>query len=114
MRPVAIQQSRRKYHNIPTTVGGLRFDSKAEARRWSELLLLQRAGEIYDLRRQVPFVLHVCGVKIGRLILDFVYVETATQRVVYEDVKGGDATPLWKWKVKHFGAEYGRRVEIVR
>lgn len=33
------------------------FDSRKEARRYSELLLLQRLGEISNLRRQVEFEL---------------------------------------------------------
>lgn len=33
------------------------FDSQAEYARWCELLLLQQAGVISDLRRQVSFVL---------------------------------------------------------
>ena len=36
---------------------GALFDSKAEARRYGELLLLERAGKITDLQRQVPFEL---------------------------------------------------------
>lgn len=33
------------------------FDSQKEYRRWVELRLLERAGEISDLKRQVPFEL---------------------------------------------------------
>ena len=42
-----------KYHNIKTVINGERFDSKKEAARWQELLLLQRAGKISRLNRQV-------------------------------------------------------------
>lgn len=38
-----------KYHAKPTTVDGIRFASKAEARRYSELRLLEKAGEIKNL-----------------------------------------------------------------
>ena len=40
---------------------GIVFDSKGELARWHELLLLARAGEITELRRQVKFPLLVNG-----------------------------------------------------
>lgn len=47
-----------KYHNKKTvTANGLVFDSRKEARRYAELLMLQKAGEIYNLKRQVEFEL---------------------------------------------------------
>lgn len=46
-----------KYYNQKITIDGQTFDSKKEARRYSELLLLQKAGQISDLRTQVPFEL---------------------------------------------------------
>lgn len=46
-----------KYLNTTTTIGGKKFDSLKERSRWNELNLLQRAGNITDLQRQVKFVL---------------------------------------------------------
>jgi len=47
-----------KYGNIKTvTSDGINHDSIKEANRWCELLLLQRAGLIQDLKRQVKFEL---------------------------------------------------------
>lgn len=46
-----------KYHNNKVVFGGIRFDSKREARRFSELRILEKAGVIQNLRRQVPFEL---------------------------------------------------------
>lgn len=46
-----------KYQAIKTCVNGIEFDSRKEARRYQELLLLQRAGVILNLRMQVKFVL---------------------------------------------------------
>ena len=46
-----------KYRNHRVEVGSLKFDSKLEQRRHAELLLLQRAGEIRDLRVQVRYEL---------------------------------------------------------
>ena len=48
---------RNKYFNKKTMVNGIEFDSRKEARRYQELLLLQRAGEIQNLRMQEKFVL---------------------------------------------------------
>lgn len=90
-----------KYQNKPVvTIDGERFDSKAEARRCGELLLLQRAGAIRELRRQVRFLLipsqRDSAGKIVRevsYVADFVYEEPIPGaadmwRLVVEDVKG--------------------------
>lgn len=50
-------RSRSKYHSRKTTVGGIVFDSKKEANRYRELVLLERAGLIQNLQRQVKFLL---------------------------------------------------------
>lgn len=46
-----------KYHSKKVTIGDEVFDSKKEAKRYQELLLLERAGEISHLQRQVKYVL---------------------------------------------------------
>ena len=47
-----------KYGNVKTvTSDGIKHDSIKEANRWCELKLLERAGKITDLQRQVPFEL---------------------------------------------------------
>ena len=46
-----------KYHNRKVASGGILHDSRKEARRWEQLLLLERAGHITDLRRQVKYTL---------------------------------------------------------
>ena len=46
-----------KYKNKKIEVDGIEFDSMLEARKYSELKLLQRARKIKDLRRQVSFEL---------------------------------------------------------
>lgn len=47
----------RKYKNKKVTLDGIVFDSKKEARRYGELSMLQRAGEISDLELQKEFEL---------------------------------------------------------
>lgn len=46
-----------KYRNRKVTVNGIEFDSAKEARRFCELSLLEKAGAITELQRQVKFVL---------------------------------------------------------
>jgi Protein of unknown function (DUF1064) len=74
-----------KYRAIKTVVDGIRFDSKREARRWVELRLLERAGQISGLHHQIRFDLVVNGVRIGRYTADFQYRENG--ELVVEDVK---------------------------
>ena len=82
-----------KYHNRKITIDGITFDSRKEARRNSELLLLERAGAIQNLQRQVKFELLPAQRIDGKVveqsvsyIADFVY-EQDGQKVV-EDTKG--------------------------
>lgn len=75
-----------KFRAVPTEIDGIRFASKREAARYRELRLLERAGQITDLRLQVRYPLVVNGVKIGRYTADFVYSENGAE--VVEDCKG--------------------------
>lgn len=84
---------RRKYGNEKTEVDGILFDSKKEAERWYELKLLERAGVIKDLDRQVKYELipsqRIDGKVVERsvsYIADFTYTENGI--AVVEDVKG--------------------------
>ena len=83
-----------KYGNRKTTLDGFSFDSAKEAKRYCELRLLERAGKISDLRRQVTFWLIPAQYRGGKLIerpvryvADFVYVDNKTGKTVVEDVK---------------------------
>jgi hypothetical protein len=98
-----------KYNAVKTEVDGFIFASKAEARRYSELALFEKSGEIFSLELQPKFPLVVNGEKIGTYIADFRY-ETKTGDIVIEDVKGMK-TPVYKLKKKLVHALYG--VEIV-
>lgn len=78
-----------KYGNIKTTTSdGITHDSIKEANRWCELKLLERAGVISDLRRQVKFELLPKQGKSRAVhyIADFVYIKDGKQ--IVEDVKG--------------------------
>lgn len=118
MRDNPRTRERRKYANEPTIVDGLRFDSKAEARRWCELRILERAGEISDLRRQVRYVLvpktarPSGGVEREKAyVADFVYAKNGVH--IVEDVKGAEPA-VWALKRALMLHVHGVEVVVVR
>ena len=108
---------RSKYGAVRTTVDGIAFASKAEARRYRELRLLERAGEIRDLELQPAINLDAPGgpARVGVYRADFRYYRRtpAGWADTWEDVKGV-MTPLCRWKLAHVKAQYGMDVQIVR
>jgi hypothetical protein len=104
---------RSKYGAVKTVVDGITFASKREAARFVELKLLERSGEIRDLRLQPSFeiipAIELDGKKQRpvRYLADFCYMNE-DGRTVYEDVKGF-RTEVYRIKrrlVKHvFGVE---------
>lgn len=96
---------RNKYGARKTVVDGLTFDSAKEARRWQELCLLQKAGEIAGLERQVRiplygrdgFLIFPSG-RQAVYVCDFKYVDWRRGgEIVYEDAKGVE-TDVFKLK----------------
>lgn len=86
---------RHKYNAQPIEVDGERFDSTAEMARWGELQMLERAGYISGLRRQVRYVLQEKAprgrfrkhaVRAITYTVDFQYTEAG--RLIAEDFKG--------------------------
>ena len=102
-----------KYNNTKIRVDGRLFDSKAEAARWQELSLLERAGEITELERQVEYELipKQKGERAVKYIADFRYVDNDGKTVV-EDTKGV-RTPVWIIKRKLMLRVHGIRVREV-
>ena len=100
------QPKAHKFGAIATTVEGIRFDSKAEAARWQELCLMEKAGAISELKSQVKWPLSVNGTVIGYYRVDFQYVVKGDTTVTCEDTKGV-RTPMFSWKAKHMKAEHG-------
>ena len=66
------------------------YDSKKEARRHRELLLLESANKITNLERQVKFELipKQDGERACTYVADFVYTNVDTGERVVEDTKG--------------------------
>lgn len=107
-----------KYHNRKVIIDGIEFDSEKEGKRYNELKVLAKAGEITDLRRQVKYELipaqHEMGTRIrGNKVqtvwrcaekavnyyADFVYKDKMTGETVVEDTKGM-RTEVYKIKKK--------------
>jgi hypothetical protein len=96
-----------KYRNTPVMHEGERFDSKAELRRWLELKLLEKAGQIRNLRRQVKYDLHTPNMgKVGKLTWDFWFYEG--NRLVVEDTKSPATAKetAFRHRLRHFKDEY--------
>lgn len=125
-------RSKAKYRNRKITRDGMTFDSIKEYRRWCELSLLERAGEIGELERQVKYVIIPAQyapdtvtargkIKRGKLlerecayVADFRYQMDG--ETVVEDVKGykdGQAYALFVIKRKLMLSVHGIMVKEV-
>jgi len=94
---------RSKYNAKKCVIDGIKFDSLKEGRRYQQLKLLEKAGEIENLELQPKYDLMVNGKKVGFYKADFRYVENG--ELVVEDVKGMK-TPIYNLKKKMVKAIY--------
>lgn len=121
-----------KYHSRKITKDGMTFDSVKEYKRWLELSLLEKAGKIKNLKRQMEYPLipaqyeTVIDEKTGKkkrkcveracdYVADFVYQDESGHWIV-EDVKGyrkGGAYALFVVKRKLMLHVYGIKVKEV-
>ena len=119
--------SRSKYKAVKTTIDGITFDSKKEAKRYTELKVLERAGHITHLELQPEYEIVINGVKICKYKADFRYFtvrqennalsynskgewQTPTmtgdkEGQIVEDVKGFK-TPIYRLKKRLVEASY--------
>lgn len=101
-----------KYHAAKTVVDGITFDSKREAKRYQELKLMERAGAIKDLRRQVRYELIPAfdvdckHYRPTTYVADFVYTDVKSGKQVVEDCKGF-RTDIYRLKAKMFAHKFG-------
>ena len=124
-----------KYNATKVTIDGHTFDSRKEANRYLELKLLERAGEISDLRLQVEYELipnqYATEERYGKngrrlkdkeillerkccYVADFVYTDNRTGETVVEDTKSeATRTPEYIIKRKLLLAKYGIRIREV-
>lgn len=96
-----------KYSAQRAYVNEIGFDSKAEAKRYVELLALQACGEVIRIHRQVMFDLP------GKTVykVDF-QVFWADGRVTYEDVKGV-RTENFQLKRRQVRSIYGVEIQVL-
>ena len=106
-----------KYHNKKCVYKGIKFDSLKEMRYYAKLELLEKAGEISELKRQVEFVLLETfkledkTYRKTKYIADFTYKDKNGKYHVV-DTKGF-RTPEYKLKKKLMAWKYGIEIEEV-
>ena len=103
---------RNKYNARRTVIDNISFDSMAEARRYGELKILERAGEVSDIKVHPVFPVEVNGIQVCKVILDFTYTDKHGC-TVHEDTKGND-TAMSRLKRRMVEAAYSIDVVIVR
>lgn len=95
-----------KYHNHPTTVDGVRFDSKKEARYYEQLKIRVATGEVSYFLMQVP--LRLPGG--SKYVVDFqVFFTEPGRREEYVDVKG-TLTQVFRLKKREIEHQYPIRI----
>jgi hypothetical protein len=108
---IAVRMPRKsKYGAKPVVIDGIRFASTHEGKRYAELKLLAKAGEINGLELQPKLNIWIGGKLVFSYIADFSYSDRKTGKTIFEDAKGV-RTPVYKLKKKIIEAHYG--IEIV-
>ncbi len=111
-------KGRSKYHAKRVHLDGYLFDSQAEAKRYAELRLLEKAGHIRNLVVHPTFPIAINGTKVCTVIADFSFVDLSDEksfstfgltRVI--DVKGLDL-PISRLKRKLVAACCGIEIEV--
>lgn len=111
-----------KHKAVKHEYNGMTFDSGRELKRWRELELMQRAGVIANLRRQVVFVLAPSVVLGGRkkpeirYVADFAYwTATGCPAFIVEDAKSPHLrnNPVFRIKMHLLKLEHGIEVILV-
>jgi len=122
-----VNWSRSKYKAVKTTIDGITFDSKREAKRYTELKVLEKAGHITHLELQPEYQITINGAKICKYKADFRYFTVRAENnersynskgewqtptmtgdkegQIVEDVKGFK-TPIYRLKKKLVEASY--------
>lgn len=102
-----------KYRNQRVQLDGHWFDSKKEAARYGQLLILLKSGHITKLEIHPKYVCIVNGVKVCAYVADFRYVDRQGKTVV-EDVKSpGTKTRRYAIKRKLVKALFGVVIQEV-
>ncbi|MEK3888086.1 DUF1064 domain-containing protein [Bacillus sp. FSL K6-3431] len=108
---------RSKYGNKKTTLDGIVFDSKAEAKYYEQLKWLQECKEILFFRTQPRYLLQEAFEKDGKThrkieyVADF-EVHQKDESIEVIDVKGVE-TDVFKMKEKMFHIKYPHKLSVV-
>ncbi len=108
-RETPVKEPARKYHNQPTVIDGIRFDSKLEGRCY--LWLKERqyaAGDVAWFIRQVPF--HLEGGVIYRA--DFLVVLTALGALRRAEMGVDSGVEVWDAKGRDTQASRNKRKQV--
>jgi len=104
-----VNWSRSKYKAVKTTIDGITFDSKKEAKRYTELKLLEKSGMITHLELQPTYDITINGAKICKYKADFRYFTVRQENnEQYYNSKGEWQTPTMT------GDKEGQIVEDVK
>jgi len=107
-----------KYNARKVSVDGITFDSVAEARRYGELKMIEKAGGLMHLVLQPRYDIIMNGIKCGFYKADFQYWKIdlgpgGLNGSVVEDVKGMP-TPMYRLKKKLVEAYYGITITEIK
>ena len=101
------QTKRSKFGNQPTTVDGMRFDSRKEARYYQTLKIRQVTGEVSYFHTQVPIRLP----GNTKYVVDFQVFFTDGREPEYVDVKGKQ-TESFRFKKRQVESLYPIRIVL--
>lgn len=90
-----------KYGAKKTVIHGIQFDSKKEAARYTQLKLLERAGEINDLELQPTYRIEINGVLVCKYVADFQYLDKKKSETIVEDVKSEATRKNRAYRIKN-------------
>ena len=95
------------------TMDGVVFASKKELKRYAELRLLQRAGEVQDLELQPEFRVSINGQHYCTYTADFAYTEKG-ERVI-EELKSTGTVKDAAYRLRKKAAElyYGIKIKVI-
>lgn len=112
MTPLRLGRKPHKYKAVPIKIDGIHFPSTVEAQHYAELKILERAGEITDLKVHPRYPITINKQLICIVELDFSYRDKQKLPHV-DDVKGMD-TAVSRLKRKMVEAAYGLKVTVIK
>ena len=115
----SITTKQNKYKNKKVEYDGIKFDSQKEKSYYIKYKLMEKSGEIYDLRRQVPFEL-LQTFRLGdktyrktKYIADFTFYYKSGKFHVIDVKSKATRTQVYQLKKKLMAWKYGLEIEEV-